>query len=144
MSKLKILKVPNPILRQSCPRHEGSYQQILNDLLDTMKDIGYGLAAPQVGVLTRLAVVRTSSSKEPIVLVNPEIINRLGRSSAQEACLSLPGISLDILRWETIFVRSDAWMGSRRFHGITARAIQHECDHLEGICIDERIARELS
>jgi peptide deformylase len=137
--KLKILKVPNPILRQPCSRHEGSYQEIAQDLIDAMKDIGLGLAAPQLGILTRVAVVQISGKKEPLVLVNPEIMNRYGQSLATEACLSLPGKQFEIMRSAVIFVRSEAWTGTRRFSGLTARAIQHELDHFQGLLLDEKV-----
>ena len=111
------------------------------DMLQTMYDApGIGLAAPQVGVLSRLIVMDCSRDKEapprPIVLVNPEITwASEDRSIYEEGCLSIPEQYADVERPAEVEVRWTALDGSahsERFDGLWAICVQHEIDHLDG------------
>lgn len=111
------------------------------DMLQTMYDApGIGLAAPQVGVLSRLIVMDCIRDKEapprPIVLVNPEITwASEDRSIYEEGCLSIPEQYADVERPAAVEVRWTALDGSaqsERFDGLWAICVQHEIDHLDG------------
>lgn len=102
-------------------------------------DNGVGLAAPQVGTSTRIILVKPRPRKPAIVMVNP-VITRFSerKSTAKEGCLSRPGFTADIERSNFVEVEWSDEAGnehSDRFTGFTARIIQHEIDHLNGINI---------
>ncbi len=136
--RLPIITIPNPILKQPCPCHEGDYQKLVDDLLDTMEGTGVGLAAPQIGISTRVAVVRTELRYPPLILVNAQILDARGEAIAEEGCLSCPGVRVMVKRYEHIEVISDDWEGVRRFHYLTARVVQHEVSHWYGELIADR------
>jgi len=106
---------------------------------------GVGLAAPQVGVETRLAVVDASAGEEPdrlIVLVNPSIVESSGSEVDLEGCLSIQGISDKVERPFRVVVDSCDLDGNPQrieADGLEARAIQHEIDHLDGILFTDRL-----
>lgn len=116
------------------------------DLVDLVVDMfhtmymanGVGLAAPQIAITRRVAVVDTSAGKHPetkLVLINPEIISRHGHQETQEGCLSLPGVSAICPRSQEVTVRAWTVNGEERVieaNGLLAQAIQHEVDHLDG------------
>ncbi len=99
---------------------------------------GVGLAAPQIGVGMRLAVVDVSVGKNPeakLVLANPEIIHAEGEQREEEGCLSLPGFRGSVLRPQYVTVRAQDATGKTfemRGEGLLARAFCHEIDHLSG------------
>lgn len=115
-------------------------KQLIEDMLDTMYEAqGVGLAAPQVGVLKRIVVIDTDGI--PYVLINPEILETAGEQTGEEGCLSLPGKYGMVTRPNYVKVRAyDADMQPFELEGeeLLARAICHECDHLEGILYRER------
>ncbi len=138
----------DPILTKSCrpitlmtPRTK----ILIHDMLDTMYDAdGVGLAAPQVGVLKRVAVVDVGDG--PLVMVNPEIVETSGEQTGQEGCLSLPGQAGDVTRPSHIKLRAmDENMQEYTVEAdeLKARAICHECDHLDGIMYVEKVEGEL-
>ena len=109
-------------------------------MLETMYEaMGVGLAAPQVGVLKRIVVIDVAGEDEepqPLVLINPEIIERSGEQTGEEACLSLPGVFGIVTRPNVVKVRFfDENMEQYELEGeeLLARAICHECDHLDGV-----------
>lgn len=113
---------------------------LLDDMADTMHDkYGVGLAAPQVGVLRRVVIIDTTPDEEvgvAVEMINPEIISREGSQTGQEGCLSVPGKYGIVERPMKVTARYQDRKG--RFHeitgeGLTARAICHEVDHLDGI-----------
>ncbi len=118
---------------------------LIHDMLDTMYDAnGVGLAAPQVGVLRRIAVVDIGEG--PLVLVNPEILESSGEQTGQEGCLSLPGEAGDVTRPSHIKVRAqdeDMNEFTMEAEELLARAICHECDHLDGIMYVEKVIGDL-
>lgn len=110
-------------------------KELVDDMLDTMYEAdGVGLAAPQVGVLRRIVVIDVGDG--PVVLVNPEILETSGSQTGDEGCLSIPGKSGCVTRPNYVRVRAmDKNMESYELEGeeLFARAVCHECDHLDGI-----------
>jgi peptide deformylase len=100
---------------------------------------GLGLAAPQIGISRRLAVIDTSAGQDPaarVVLINPEIVEQNGRQVGEEGCLSIPGFREDVKRAMKIRLRAQNVEGEWFEIGgeeLLARAMQHELDHLNGI-----------
>ena len=120
-------------------------QQLIDDMLDTMYDAcGVGLAAPQVGVLKRIVVIDTDGT--PHILINPEILETSGEKTGDEGCLSLPGKSGTVTRPNYVKVRAfdlDMNQFELEGEGLLARAICHECDHLDGILYTSHVEGEL-
>ena len=120
-------------------------QELIDDMFDTMYDAnGVGLAAPQVGILKRVVVIDTDGTG--YVLINPEIIETDGSQTGQEGCLSLPGKYGIVTRPNYVKVRAYA-ENMEPFElegeGLLARAICHECEHLEGVMYVEHVEGEL-
>jgi len=141
MAKLTILEYPDPRLRtRAVPvaTVDDRVRRLIDDMLETMYAApGVGLAATQVNVHQRVLVADVSKEQDqPMVFVNPEVIEREGKTEAEEGCLSVPGI-FDKLstRSARIVVRALGRDG-RPFEieadGLLAVCIQHEMDHLEG------------
>ena len=138
MAKLKIVKFGEPTLRKvSRPVDEITPRIItlLDDMIDTMREAGgCGLAAPQVGVLRRIAVIEVEEGKV-YELINPKIIAYAGEQREQEGCLSNPGEYGITKRPKAVTVRATDRHGNEyELNGtdLLARAICHECDHLDG------------
>lgn len=112
--------------------------QLLADMWETMRAVnGVGLAAPQVGLSMRLAVidVKPEGKSEPLVLINPEILERDGTVTDEEGCLSVPGLYARVSRHRRVRVRALDENGQpweRTGTGLLARAFEHEVDHLDG------------
>jgi peptide deformylase len=124
-------------------------RELIEDMLDTMYDAnGVGLAAPQVGVLKRIVVIDVSEDgSEPIVFINPEIIEMDGSQTGAEGCLSVPGKSGTVTRANHVKVRAlDIDMEPFELEGteLLARAIQHELDHLEGVLYTSKVEGDLT
>ena len=115
----------------------------VQDLFDTMRMAdGVGLAANQVGVAERVAVVDTRDG-EPIVLIDPVIVERYGRERGEEGCLSIPDLFGEVERATRIVVETTALDGSRvRVEAVDlrARAVQHEIDHLDGVLFVDHLS----
>ena len=129
----------DPVLRKiSRPvdKFDARLSSLIDDLFDTMyKNEGVGLAAPQVGILKRVAVVDTMEGTK-LELVNPEIVEKNGCYGALEGCLSYPGQSGYVERAEHITVRAQDRHGREHTYKLEmfpARAAQHEIDHLNGV-----------
>ena len=138
----------DPVLRKiSRPVKEVTPKIItlIDDMLDTMYEaMGVGLAAPQVGVLKRIVVIDIGEG--PIVMVNPEILETSGSQTGQEGCLSLPGQAGIVTRPNYVKVRALDENGEPyEFEGteLLARAVCHECDHLDGIMYVRYVEGEL-
>lgn len=118
---------------------------LIKDMLDTMYDAyGVGLAAPQVGILKRIVVIDVGD--RPWVLINPEITETSGSQTGDEGCLSLPGKSGTVTRPNVVTVKAyDENMEPFTLtgEGLLARAICHECEHLDGIMYVEHVEGEL-
>lgn len=123
-------------------------RQLVDDLIETMYDAnGVGLAAPQIGVTKRVTVIDVTDreSEEPHVhvLINPEIIEREGKLTWEEGCLSFPGLYGDVKRAERVKVRAlnrDGEPYEIEGEGLFAVALQHEIDHLHGTLFIERMS----
>ena len=120
-------------------------RELVRDMLDTMYDAnGVGLAAPQVGILKRIVVIDIGEG--PVVMINPEILETSGEQTGQEGCLSLPGQAGVVTRPNYVKVRSTDENGEEyELEGteLMARAICHECDHLDGIMYVTRVEGNL-
>jgi peptide deformylase len=149
MAILPIRIYPDPVLRVKCrpvEQFDAALRKLAADLVETMHAApGVGLAAPQVGVERRLAVVDVSAGEDPSllkVLVNPQIVRREGLEAEIEGCLSLPGINDKVDRPLAITVRAQDLAGQPyelAAEGFMARAICHEVDHLDGILFTDHL-----
>ena len=119
--------------------------QLIADMLDTMYEAnGVGLAAPQVGILKRIVTIDVGDG--PIVLVNPVILETGGEQTGPEGCLSVPGKQGIVTRPNEVTVKAlDENMKERLIKGteLLARAICHECDHLDGQLYVDKVEGEL-
>jgi peptide deformylase len=121
-------------------------QRLIDDMIETMYAApGVGLAAPQVDVPLRLAVIDISGGKrggELITLVNPQFVERDGMQLEEEGCLSVPGFNATVPRPARVVVRAQDRLGEPRTiegSGLLARALQHELDHLDGTLFVDRL-----
>lgn len=121
--------------------------QLIDDMIETMYNApGVGLAAPQVGVLKRVAVIDVTSGKDPealIVMINPEILSTEGEENEEEGCLSVPSFTGSIKRAKVVEVGYMNRQGEQvtlSGEGLLARAIQHEVDHLNGTLFIDRLS----
>ena len=138
MAKLKIVKMGDETLRKVCRPVEKITPRIvtlLDDMIETMHDAdGCGLAAPQVGILRRIAVVEVDPG-QVIELINPKIIAFSGEQQEQEGCLSIPGRWGITTRPKHVTVRAMNRKGEMfdvTGSDLLARALCHEIDHLDG------------
>ena len=137
-----VVKYPDKVLeRPTAPvtRFDDDLARLVDDMFVCMYAAhGVDLAAPQIGLSERLAVVDVTSGQDPakkIVLCNPEIIATRGRQSMEEGCLSLPGIRAPVSRPERATVRAQNLQGEwfeMEGEELLARAFCHETDHLNG------------
>lgn len=140
MALLNILHYPDPRLRnQAEPVTDinDELRQLADDMLETMYDApGIGLAAIQVNVKKRLIVIDISEDKsEPLILINPEVIDAEGEREFEEGCLSVPEAYEAVTRADKIRVRAVNFDGENYefdADGLLATCIQHEIDHLDG------------
>jgi peptide deformylase len=139
MAILPIKTVPEPVLRRKSKRVstiDGSIRKLAEDMLETMHAApGVGLAAPQVGVPLRVIVIGLPE-EEDFVLVNPEIVRRVGERLVTEGCLSVPGYFGEIKRARRVTVKGKDLSGKEiRIKGeeLLAQALEHEIDHLNGV-----------
>jgi peptide deformylase len=139
MSKRTIVMYPDDILQEECSKvlvFDKELRKLLRDMHTTMVEAdGVGLAAPQVGVQKRIAVVEDDNGRV-INLINPVILMETGSQIGPEGCLSFPGLFGDVERSNWIKVRAQDKMGKTfllEANDYFARVIQHEIDHLNGI-----------
>jgi peptide deformylase len=146
MAVLKVRRYGDPVLRRRArPVDEvtPSIRRLIDDMTDTMYDeVGIGLAAPQVGVSLRLMVVGDEEGRGVQALVNPVITESGGTVTAEEGCLSLPGIFADVTRAQWVKLDAQDLDGrpvSLMARGLRARVFQHEIDHLDGVLFIDRL-----
>ena len=140
MAVLQIRTLPDPVLRQKAKRVtkiDKSIQKLIDDMIDTLRadQNRAGLAAPQVGVLLRIAVIELPE-QELITLINPEIIKKEGERIVQEGCLSIPGYFGEIKRAVTVKVKAKNRDGKEfrlKAEGLLAQALEQEIEHLDGV-----------
>jgi peptide deformylase len=146
MAVLTIRKYGDPILRRKAEPVgpiTPDLRRIVADMIDTMYDeAGIGLAAPQVGIPLRLMVVGHDPKREPQALVNPRLTEQSGLVTAEEGCLSIPGIFADVTRAARVRLAATDLEGapvSLDANGLLARVLQHELDHLDGVLFIDRL-----
>ena len=159
MAKLKLVKYGDPegnlILRKVTSRvikFDKSLRKLVEDMFETMyANEGVGLAAPQIGVSKRVLVLdvdypskryideqtkKEVASYNPLVLINPVIIQKDGQIISKEGCLSFPNVFFDVIRFKKIIVKYQDLLGKERKLSsdgdLLCRCIQHEIDHLDG------------
>lgn len=146
MAVLPLRHLPDPVLRQKARRIKNIDENLLKlieDMIETMHAAnGVGLAANQVGVLQRVAVIQLPDDEEATVLINPEIIRREGEIQVYEGCLSIPGYRGDLKRSATVRAKALDRTGKPfriKGHDLLAEALEHEADHLNGILYIDHI-----
>lgn len=145
---LPIVLEGDPVLRQVAKpqrKFNRSLKKLMDDMLETMYAApGVGLAAPQIGVSRRIVVIDAGEGDGPLYLVNPEILEKSGKVSAYEGCLSVPGYVGEVERYQRVVVHAfdpngrELWL---RGEDWLARIFQHEIDHLDGILYKSRALR---
>lgn len=148
MSVFPIRKFGDPVLRRPADKVGGvndAVRKLMRDLTDTMLEApGVGLAAPQIGISKRVIVWR--NEEQTCALADPEIIGRRGEVEADEACLSLPGLAYPVVRAEWVKARGLDESGKEvtvEAEDWTARILQHEIDHTDGILFIDRLPSDL-
>lgn len=145
-----VRKFGDPALRSPALRVERFDRQLHTEVMEMkriMDDaVGVGLAATQLGIVHRVLVYRAGAGAALVPLVNPEIEWRSSdRETAEEGCLSLPGVVVDVERPLHVRIRGQDTDGSGilvEASGLEARVIQHEVDHLDGVLIIDRTTRD--
>ena len=150
MAIRNIRVIGDDILRKKCKEVKEiteKNKELIQDMLDTMYDAdGVGLAAPQVGMLKRIVVIDIGDENGPYVLIKPVIKETSGEQTGEEGCLSVPGKSGVVTRPNVVTVEAlDINMEPFILtgEGLLARAICHECEHLDGILYVEHVEGEL-
>ena len=152
MPQRKIITEPDTILRKkslTLEKVDNELRELMDDMLETMYAApGIGLAGVQVGILKRLIVIDVSGDKEkknPLFLVNPEIISKSNNTSVyEEGCLSLPGYFAEIERPAECQISYIDYNGKKKemkANGLLATCIQHEVDHLNGILFIDYLSK---
>jgi peptide deformylase len=152
MAILPILTIPDPILRKKAKpieRVDAELRRLVDDMLATMYEApGIGLAAPQLGILRRLIVMdpaKDEAPKSPIVMVNPEILERSQEMRVHdEGCLSIPDFTAEIERpakTRVSYVDPQGKKKEAELEGIWSTLVQHEIDHLNGVLFIDYLSR---
>ncbi len=150
MAIKKILTYPDPVLRkkvETVTSFDDALKQLAADLAETMYAApGAGLAANQIGVCLRVVVIDISENKEekkPLVLVNPEIIEKEGCQVDEEGCLSVIDLTANVERYSKILIKAQDLNGKTwefPAEDFFARVIQHELDHLNGVLFIDHLS----
>ena len=165
MTLRQIVTLPEPVLRRkakSITKFDKELQTLIDDMIETMRDApGVGLAAPQVGVSERLAVIeyaededdedetegteKPAKPKQLFVIINPEIVKTSEEKvNGIEGCLSIPGLLGEVERYEALQVKALNRYGKPvklKVDGWMARIFQHEIDHLNGVLFTDLATR---
>jgi len=151
MSLYKINVYPNPILKiqtEEVKDLDHKIIKVIKNMTNTMFAAkGIGLAGPQVGIKNSIAVVDTSFGKDishAMVMINPRIIENKGSLKGEEGCLSFPDIFAPVSRYESVLIEYIDKNGKDvRFEAndFLARVLQHEIDHLNGVCFIDRMSK---
>ena len=165
MTKQKIVEYGDPVLRKVTSRvikFDKSLRKLVEDMFETMyASDGVGLAAPQIGVGKRVLVLdveypskryidektkKEVNSYNPLVLINPLILQKEGQIISKEGCLSFPNVCFDVIRYKKIMIRYQDLLGKERRlvaeDDLLCRCIQHEIDHLDGKLFIDKPADE--
>ncbi len=145
MAILEIKKYPSPVLRKRAKKIAAITDEILKltqDMIETLKVAGgVGLAAPQIGSSIRLCIIKPYEEDATLVLLNPKIKSGKGKAMMEEGCLSLPGATFNVNRYDEIIVNAmnmEGKMVELKVKELLSRIIQHEVDHLNGVLIFDR------
>ena len=147
---MEVLVYPHPILRRggkTITQFDADLRQTADRMIEAMYvEGGVGLAAPQVGIEQKLLVLNPSGDRKDrsgeLVLCNPKLTRKKGREFDDEGCLSFPGIQVEVERWIDITLSYQDLEGkvqTMSANGWLARILQHELDHLEGVCFTDRL-----
>ena len=146
MAVLTVRRYGDPVLRRRAAPVDAvtpEIRRLVDDMTDTMYDeVGIGLAAPQVRVSVRLMVVGDEEGRGAQALVNPTITAQGGSVTAEEGCLSLPGIFAQVTRSEWVTLQAHDLDGQPvviTARGLRSRVFQHEIDHLDGVLFIDRL-----
>ena len=145
-----IVKFGNPVLEklaEPVTAFDDELKKLVADMFESMYEAhGVGLAAPQIGISRRIAVIDITFKEDPdakLVLINPEIIHSEGRHTQTEGCLSIPEFRENVTRSLNVTVRAqdvDGRFFEKTGEELLARALQHETDHLNGKLYINRIS----
>jgi peptide deformylase len=148
MTLRKVRQLSDASLRQKAkkvPAIDQPIRRLIDDMVKTMQQSnGVGLAAPQIGVLLRIAVFQMPE-EEPFAIINPEIVKRSGDRVVIEGCLSVPGYQGEIKRSDSVTVKGLNEQGKPlriKAVGLLAQALEHEIDHLNGVLYLEHVESE--
>jgi peptide deformylase len=146
MAVLKVRRYGDPVLRATATpitQITPEIRRIVDDMIETMyEEVGIGLAASQVGILLRLMVVGDEEGGQARALVNPAITESGGQVTAEEGCLSIPGVFAPVTRAAWVKLEAQDLEGQAvaiHARGLQARVLQHEMDHLNGILFIDRL-----
>lgn len=151
MSILPLVRMPNPVLRRKTKQVKNidrRIRKLVDDMIETMHaERGVGLAANQVGVSMRVAVIQLPDDDEPTILINPKVMRKEGEREVEgEGCLSIPGYRGTVVRAEKIRVRALDIDGKefriRAAGDLLAQALEHETDHLDGALYLDRLVND--
>lgn len=150
MAIRKIVMYPAEVLEKKCRpvvKFDRKLAKLLDDMYDTMIEYdGVGLAAPQIGIDERIAIVDIDDESGTIEMINPRIINTSGDQTGPEGCLSFPDLFGEVTRPNYVKIEAFDRKG-RKFtleaEEFLARAIQHEIDHLDGVLFTSKVSRYL-
>lgn len=150
MAIREILKFGDDVLRKKCrpvEKFDERLCSLLDDLVETLEaSDGAGLAAPQIGILRRVAVVNVHDKHGTIELVNPVIIEESGNQVGNEGCLSAPGEWAEVERPASVTVKAFDRQGNEftiKGEELLARAFCHEIDHLDGVLFTDKVKKVL-
>ena len=142
-----LVSAPDPVLNRKARRVkeiDANIHKLIEDMIETMHDAhGVGLAANQVGVPLRIAVIQLPDDEEPTVLINPEVVRREGEREEDEGCLSIPGYQGRVKRSLKVRVKALGLDGKpfriKAEGDLRAQVLEHETDHLNGHLYVERL-----
>ncbi|MEH7247006.1 peptide deformylase [Neobacillus niacini] len=151
MAIQKIVTYPAEILEKQCrpvEKFDKKLAKLLDNMYDTMIEYdGVGLAAPQIGIDERIAIVDIDNELGTIEMINPRIIKTTGEQTGPEGCLSFPDLFGDVTRPNYVKIEAYDRKGKKyslEAEEFLARAIQHEIDHLDGILFTTKVSRYLT
>lgn len=151
MAIRKIVMYPAEILETKCDEvrvFDKKLVKLLNDMYDTMIEFdGVGLAAPQIGIDQRIAIVDIGDDGGTIEIINPEILETSGEQTGPEGCLSFPDLYGEVTRPSWVKIKAQDRKGkyyTLEAEEFLARAIQHEIDHLDGVLFTSKVSRYLT
>ena len=140
--------IPDHCLRRKTVRvkkFRPELRELTREMLETMhRNLGVGLAANQVDLMERIAVIQSQHMPHPLVLINPEIVHREGERQVTEGCLSIPGREELMTRSTKVKVRAMGLDGKQiriTAEGLLAQIIEHETDHLDGVLYTDHLDR---